>query len=329
MLMQRLWTILLVLVVTGCAGGPETPPPVTPSPAATSAVGPPSVAGPARIVATEEVADRQVDLTVDSPALGAQVKVRLLLPRNYETGDGSRRPVLYLLHGCCDNYVSWTRSTDIAKLSAEEDVLVIMPDGGRVGFYSDWQSGPAWERFHLTELPELLAAEYGASEPRAIAGVSMGGLGALGYAARHPGMFRAAASFSGIVHTRITPDTPQGYVGLLSSEGEDPYALWGDPESDIEVWQEHNPYDLADRLAGTQLYLASGNGEPGPLDQDQDTFDGVEGGLGRQNAALAKRLRDLEPEPTINLYGSGTHNWVYWNRELHAAWPMLTAALDR
>jgi S-formylglutathione hydrolase FrmB len=326
MVVRRLWVLLLVLVVVGCGGGPEAQPSATSPPTATPS---PSPSGPARIVATQEVADRQVDLTIDSPAVGAEVKVRLLLPKGYAKGDSKPRPVLYLLHGCCDTYVSWTRSTDIAELSADKDLLVVMPDGGPVGFYSDWLTGPAWERFHLTELPELLAAEYGAGEPRAIVGVSMGGLGALGYAARHPGMFRAAASFSGIVHTRLTPDTAQGYLGLVSSEGQDPYALWGDPEKNADVWREHNPYDLVDRLTGTRVYVACGNGEPGPLDADDASFDGIEGSLGRQNAALAKRLKGLQPKPTVDLYGPGTHSWVYWNRDLRKAWPLLTDALGR
>ncbi len=328
MAFRRLLVLLLAVLLTGC-GASDPQPAAAPSPPTATSAAPPSPTGPARIVTTDPVADRQVDLTIASPAVGGEVKVRLLLPPGYREGDTKPRPVLYLLHGCCDTYVSWTRSTDIAELSAEADLIVAMPDGGPVGFYSDWRTGPAWERFHLTELPELLTQTYGADERRAVVGVSMGGLGALGYAARHPGMFRAAASFSGIVHTRRTPDTAQGYLGLVSSQGEDPYALWGDPDADVDVWREHNPYDLADRLAGTRVYLASGNGEPGSLDAEDASIDGIEGEIGRQNTALARRLRSLRPRPTIDLYGSGTHNWVYWNRDLHKAWPLLSDALAR
>lgn len=312
---RRALVLLLLLLLAGCAI--ETVP-----------LPPRAVPTDVRIIGREPVGARQVDLTIDSPAVGDRVKVRVLLPTGFTPGDSRPRPVLYLLHGCCDSYVSWSRSTDIEQLTAGLDLLVVMPDGGRAGFYSDWRSGPAWERFHVVELPQLLAAEYGAGERRAVAGVSMGGLGALGYAARHPGMFRAVASFSGIVHTRLTPETPQNYLGLLQSEGEDPYALWGYPEQDAATWNEHNPYTLAARLAGTQVYLACGDGRAGPLDPKDARPDGIELALRRENEALAKRIRSLKPRPTVNLYGPGTHNWTYWNRELRAAWPMITAALD-
>ena len=80
------------------------------------------------------VRGRVQDIVVDSKAVKAQVKVRLLLPMRFSKDRTRRWPVLYLLHGCCDTYVSWTRSTDIERLTRNLDVLVVMPDGGTVGF---------------------------------------------------------------------------------------------------------------------------------------------------------------------------------------------------
>lgn len=319
--------VVLLLVLLAACRAPASAPSSSPLPGTSSGpISSPSTSNAkAEIVNREQVGDRQWDLTIASPAVGAEVKVRLLLPSGFEAGSTIRRwPVLYLLHGCCDDYLSWTRSTDIEQLTAEKDLLVVMPEGGRVGFYSNWQTGPAWERFHVTELPGLLAEQYAAGQEAAIAGVSMGGLGALGYAARHPGTFAAAASFSGIAHTRMSP---QYYLGLVRSEGEEPLALWGDPESDTDVWQQHNPYDLASRLAGTRVFLSCGNGRPGPLDADDAAADNIEARLESENKALAQQLRRLSPAPIINLYGPGTHSWVYWERELHRAWPMLADAL--
>jgi diacylglycerol O-acyltransferase / trehalose O-mycolyltransferase len=284
----------------------------------------------ARVLTTRQVQGRTWDLTVDSPALGKAVNVRLLLPVRHDADPTRRWPVLYLLHGCCDDYLSWTRSTDIEPLSRNADLLVVMPEGGSVGFYSDWLQGPGWETFHTVELPALLAAGYRAGDRQAVAGVSMGGLGALDYAAHHPGRFTAAASFSGIVHTRLSEDVTQDYRGLLRSQGADPDALWGNPFSDVATWARHNPYDLAGALRGTRLFLSAGDGRPGPLDPPGDATapaDSIETSISAQNHALVERLRELGIAAQADLYAAGTHNWVYWQRELHRAWPLLTTGL--
>jgi diacylglycerol O-acyltransferase/trehalose O-mycolyltransferase len=72
---------------------------------------------PAHVVAKRRLGDRKEDVTIESPVVGARIKVRLLLPSHYETDKVRRWPLLYLLHGCCDSYVSWTRSTDIEQLT--------------------------------------------------------------------------------------------------------------------------------------------------------------------------------------------------------------------
>lgn len=254
------WPVMLAVIVAlggaACGGGTQA------QPGGRSAGG----VGRLRVVATTVLSVRMRDLTIASPALGATVKVRLLLPVHYRARREARWPVLYLLHGCCDTYRSWTRSTDVAALTAHSDVLVVMPDGGKAGFYSDWLTGPRWETFHLAELRQILRRDYRASTVMAVAGASMGGLGALAYAARHRGLFRAAASFSGITDTRLSAHESMRYVGLVRSQGDDPSHLWGDPRGDAATWAAHNPYDLAPQLRGTQLFIAVGTGQPGPLD---------------------------------------------------------------
>ena len=321
-LARRLAVALLGVTLLVACAGPEAPVSLPDDPATAT-----NPAREPRIVTSKQVKGRMWDLTVDSPAVGRNVPVRLLLPARYETSKSQRFPVLYLFHGCCDTYESWTKATDIEKRTRNLDVLVVMPDGGPVGFYSNWRSGPAWETFHVDELGLLLTTQYRASDRRVVAGLSMGGLGALSYAARHPGKFSVAASFSGIVHTRLSSDHEQGYLNLVSSQGEDPQALWGDPASDEDTWKAHNPYDLASRLAGTKLFVSAGNGQPGPLDPAGAISDEIEISIGEENEAFAKRLRELGLDAQIDLYGDGTHNWVYWQRELDRAWPLITEGL--
>jgi len=222
--MRAAWPAMLaVIVVLGgaCGGGTKARPGTRPA----------GGAAHLRVVATTVLSARMRDLTVASPALGETVKARLLLPVRYQARAGVRWPVLYLLHGCCDTYRSWTRSTDVEALTAHSDVLVVMPDGGKAGFYSGWLTGPRWETFHLAELRRILGRDYRAGPVMAVAGASMGGLGALACAARHPGLFRAAASFSGIAGTRLTPQEPVRYADLVRSQGEDPGHLWANNQA--------------------------------------------------------------------------------------------------
>jgi diacylglycerol O-acyltransferase/trehalose O-mycolyltransferase len=287
----------------------------------------------ARVISEESIAARTVDLTIDSPALGATVKVRLVLPARWSATSSRKWPVLYLLHGAGADYAAWSSVSDIASLTRDSDVLVVMPEGGRAGFYSDWWNfglggPPRWETFHLTELRQILERGYNAGNQRAIAGFSMGGMGAMSYAARNPGMFAAAASYSGAVHTQSTaPVESTVLIAGIALWGNNPLALWGDAVLQRDIWAAHNPYDLAPLLRGTKLYVSGGNGQPGPLDPPLTLPDPVEVLVSEMNTAFRRRLQELGIDATINLYGPGTHTGPYYDRALRESFPMLMDAL--
>lgn len=284
------------------------------------------------VVSRQQLDDRLVELIVHSPAVGRDVGVRLLLPPDYQRQPSRKWPTLYLLHGCCDGdtgYRSWTNLTDVEELSARTNVLIVMPEAGPAGFYSNWLTGPQWETFHLTELRRLVEREYRSGHQRAVAGLSMGGFGALSYAGRHPGMFRAVAAYSGVAHpTYQGPRSTDFVLSLVARTGADPLALWGDPVADAAVWAAHNPYDLARKLRGTRVYISSGNGQPGPLDPPGANPDGLEQLLGEQLVAVADRLQALGIPVRTDFYGPGRHTWPYWERALHRSFPMLVNAIS-
>ncbi|TCO46723.1 alpha/beta hydrolase [Actinocrispum wychmicini] len=283
------------------------------------------------IVRSQQLDDRLVELTVHSDAVGHDVGVRLLLPPDWQRFPHRAWPTLYLLHGCCDGdtgYRSWTTKTDVEAFTARTDVLIVMPEGGTGGFYTNWNTGPAWETFHLTELRRLLEQRFRSGHQRVVAGLSMGGFGALSYAARHPGFFRAAASFSGVVHTTYQGTRSTNLVqSIARGAGADPRTLWGDPVADAATWTAHNPFDLAGRLRGIPVYLSAGNGQPGPFDPPGSGVDGLEQLLGEQSVATADQLRAKHVNVTTDFYGPGHHDWPYWQRALHNSFPMLLAAL--
>lgn len=270
------------------------------------------------VVAQRWVAPRELDLSVRSAALGRVARVRLLTPVGWRPSARRRWPVLYLLHGCCGDYRSWTRFTTIARWPALRSVLVVMPEGGDVGFYSNWRHGPRWQDFHLLELPALLARRYGAGPARAIAGLSMGGLGALDYAARRPRLFRAAASFSGALHPLAAP---RYWLGLFTAYTDDPRAVWGDPDGDRAVWRRHDPTALVRSLAGVRVFVSAGTGRA------RRERDPTEAEVGAETRAFVRRARTLGIPVHADLYAGGTHSWPYWQRELRRALPMLLRAI--
>ena len=171
-------------------------------PSVEAAIGQPADDG-ARITGIDRLGPRSRDITIDSPAVGIRT-VRLLVPASFETQTTRRWPVLYLLHGATGSHSDWMEYTDVEALTNATDLIIAMPDGGEFGFYSDWWNGgsggmPMWETFHTMELPQLLERNWHASDKRVVAGLSMGGYGALEYAARFPGTYLAAASYSGAV----------------------------------------------------------------------------------------------------------------------------------
>ncbi|MFE9311923.1 alpha/beta hydrolase [Streptomyces sp. NPDC006706] len=288
----------------------------------------------AEVVAATQVADRQVDLSVRSAALGGRtVKVRLLTPDGWNPSDRRQHwPTLWLLHGCCGDYTSWTALTDVARIDSLRDVLVVMPEAGWNGWYSDWwnngQGGdPAWETFHTVELRQLLERDWAAGANRVVAGLSMGGQGALLYAARHPGMFKATAAYSGSAHPLLNEESVNRIMGFFAGRGDDPLRVWGDPVAQRGIWEAHDPFHLAQRLKSVPMYLSCGDGTTGPLDSPGST-SALEADFNRQNHALAAELERVGAKHvTTNFYGPGTHGWAYWQRELHASLPMLLGAL--
>src|SRR5436853_9178 len=80
-----------------------------------------------------------------------------LLPATYVASQTTRYPVLYLLHGALADYRSWTDSGDAESITAGQPLIVVMPDGGQGGWYTDWLNRgaggpPEWEDFHVDQL---------------------------------------------------------------------------------------------------------------------------------------------------------------------------------
>ncbi|MFJ1668540.1 alpha/beta hydrolase [Streptomyces bottropensis] len=267
---------------------------------------------------------RTLDLSLPSAALGRSAPVRLILPSSFDARPARTYPVLYLLHGAHDDYTSWTRETDIETFTAGRELIVAMPDAGPTGIPTAWREGPDYETFQVSEVPALLARDYRASGVRVVAGVSTGGYGAMAHAARHPGTFRAAASYSGILDT-MAPGVPSLMDAIVSRENLAPRSLWGHPILNLLTWRDFNPRSRAAGLRGTALYVSSGSGVVGGLGDWLP--EALESLLWPSAHAFTDALAVLRVPVTTHFYAGGGHGWAYWKREFTASWPTLAGAL--
>ncbi|MEV7404997.1 alpha/beta hydrolase-fold protein [Streptomyces sp. NPDC091267] len=284
----------------------------------------------ARIVTETRIDARTVDLTVESPAAGKTLPVRVLLPAGFDAQPDRTWPVLYLLQGAHDDYTSWTRETDVEDFLADKDVITVMPSSGPTGIPTAWwnygsSSSPDYETFQVDEVMQLLRNNYRAGAARAVAGVSTGGYGALAFAARHPGAFGAAASYSGILDTTAL-GMPTVLNAIVARELQLPSLLWGSPILNRSIWNAHNPAAQAKQLSGTRLYLSQGSGIPSV---DFGNLEGavLEGTLWAQAHGFANRLSGLGIPAEVHFYTGGSHAWSSWQREFKASWPTLAAGL--
>lgn len=276
-----------------------------------------------RLTASVPLSARMTELTFTTPALADPVRVRVLVPREAAANPGARYPTLYLLHGSGGDERAWTQ-LDAEQLTEGLGVVVVIPDGGTNGWYTDWPGGaqPQWERFHVDQLiPWIDAHEptIAARGKRAIAGFSMGGFGAMSYAARHPDLFVAASSFSGALDL----GTPHG--GAAALLGVEPWGPWSGPEI---RWRGHNPVDLAGNLRGMALSLSTGDGRAGGPLGGGGADDRIEPLIHAESAAFAARTAALGIARTYVDYGAGGHTGEYFKRSLQQALPGLMEALD-
>ena len=137
-------------------------------------------------------------------AVNGPHRVRITLPTFYDQNPTARYPVIYLLHGGAGgNSAQWTTGGGAAEaITTGRPVIVVMADGGKVGWFTNWvdeSAGPQrWADFYLTQLVPWVDGNLrtvAAKQGRAIAGLSMGGYGAVRLAQDRPDLFASVGSF--------------------------------------------------------------------------------------------------------------------------------------
>ena len=174
-----------------------------------------------------------MNLKFYSEALGMQTEVYIVIPQKSTAGEigvetnakADRYKCLYLLHGLSDDHSIWLRRTSIERYASEYGICVVMPAAAR-SFYTDMKYGQKYYTYIAKELPRIIREFLNVSDKREdnfVAGLSMGGYGAMKLALNFPEKFGAAASFSGAVDILATgkgfPQTMKRITGGKSIKG--------------------------------------------------------------------------------------------------------------
>jgi putative tributyrin esterase len=243
------------------------------------------------------------DIVFQSVSLEREMHYRVLLPRSYE--NGGRFPVLYLLHGIYGDYKNWDTRTGLENYSKSVNVIIVMPDADD-SWYTNSATVPAdkFEDYIVKDLIAEIDQKYRTihdGHQRAIAGLSMGGYGAVKLGVKYPELFAFSGSLSGAFNgprnlDALRPDFRSKLLEVFDGEGSparqqnDIFLLLNAPHQ--------NPYPY--------FYLACGT---------SDFFL-------KTNRALAEQLssRNLAYEYHET---AGGHTWEYWDQGL----PLLLRAV--
>lgn len=247
------------------------------------------------IVLAAACAAAQIDCSsLDSQILKRPVRYCVQLPANYAdakdaTGKPAHYPVLYFLHGLGDNEQTlfktggWTLIEDLRERKKIGNFLIVAPEG-RNSFYINSADGKdRYSDFFLREFMPFIAKKYRVKpgrEGRAIAGISMGGFGALRMAFAYPQLFSSVSAQS----AALILESPKNINAAAHSGSPVVRALtgvFGNP-IDVSHWEANNPFVLATKnhvaLKSVAIYFNCG----------QNDDYGFEKGA----AALDKQLTD-------------------------------------
>ena len=237
-----------------------------------------------------------IEMNIYSEALGKQTEVIVIMPqldRSGEIGIESKSQpgpykCLYLLHGLTDDHTIWMRRTAIERYASAYGICVVMPNADR-SFYSDMKYGKAYYTYIAKELPAIMREYFNIStkqEDTYIAGLSMGGYGALKVGLRERGRYAACAGLSPCADVKNLPQ----FAGTFRP-------IWGDeiaiPDEDDLLYLCRQAKDDANR---PRVYIGIGT--------EDYLYDNTQ--------TLCKKLREYDYDFTYR-ESSGAHGWGFWD----------------
>jgi S-formylglutathione hydrolase FrmB len=238
-----------------------------------------------------------------SKLINTTLPYNVILPTDYDISKTTRYPVLYLLHGFTGHYSDWVSRSNVADYAAGYRMIIVMPEGNN-SFYINHATitTDKYESYILDELIPDVQQRYRTIEARhgrSIAGLSMGGYGAIKFGLKSPATFAFAASMSGVFGvTRLTERELGDRLGDLLK-------LFGPVGSETRI--SNDLFANIEKLAAAQVsslpyfYFDCGT-EDSPL-------------IFPSNRELSALMFEKKiPHEFRQL--PGDHSWAYWDRQV-------------
>lgn len=238
---------------------------------------------------------QQVDTVTIQSKMGRDLKNVIILPENYDQNNTTRYPVVYLLHGCGDNYAAWIRiKPELPQLASQYNFIIVCPDGLINSWYwnSPLNKDMQFEDYISDEVIRYVDSHYRTiadRSARAITGLSMGGHGAMWNAIRHRDVFGAAGSTSGGLDIRPFPTNWK-----MSNQ-------LGEFAANKKRWDEHTVINLIPSLKDGDLAII--------IDCGVDDFFLEVNRRVHQALITCNIKHDYIERP-------GGHNHAYWNNSI-------------
>jgi len=249
-----------------------------------------------------------------SASLGDDRTMLVMLPLDYDSSV-SRYPTLYLLHGYDADITDWARGTNLSAYATRHHLIIVTPDASRSWYVNSVANPKArFDDYVVKDVIEYVDAHFRTiPEPfaRAIAGVSMGGFGAMLLGLEHHDMFAAIGSFSGALAAahHEPPPLPANATDAQRKERQENLALAGPFGS--QEHKDRDPFELAARIPVEEvpmLFIVCG-GEDGNA-EDTHAFLTL---LAKSH--IPYEYREISPRG---------HDWRIWNEEI----PVFLDKLD-
>ncbi|EAR10746.1 alpha/beta hydrolase [Reinekea blandensis] len=242
-----------------------------------------------------------------SEALGTPQSVNVILPPPERIAEAS---ILYLLHGLLDDQTTWLHRTRLLEHAQQYNLVVVMPFGQR-SFYTDQKTGYAWRTWVAKELPEKMETWLnlrGVGSRRHIAGLSMGGYGAMKLGLSEPQRFQSIGAFSGVLDLAGAAQRSERSDAIVP----DLIASFGSPEAIAGSGDDVLALPLS--VDGPRLFVTCG----------------LEDSLLEGNRRFRDRVHQAEV-PLVYEEMPGGHEWWLWdlNVEAYLAWLAELGLLTR